>query len=339
MKSNGTSRPRQGRDPRAGPARQRLHDRGNGGGERQRALAGRADRSRQGGRRGVTLPIAVVNATEAVGVMLIKCLVIFAIVFAIVPVLTVVERKVLGRFQARYGPNRVGPIGLMQPLADAIKLIGKEGYTPQNALPLLFAAGPALVVFSGVTVLALLPWGNVVRHLRRGGRPLRDRRLDRDPLLLRLRLVRVLRPAARRLGLRLQVQLPRRDALGGAADLLRDLDGPRPARRDHDGRHALADRDRRGAGRALVHRPAGTRLPPVHDRRLRRGQPRAVRPARGRRRARRRLPDRVRGDAVRLVHARRVHRDVRDLRDRGHLLPRRLDGARARASSTRSGSC
>ncbi len=109
----------------------------------------------------MTLPIAVVNATEAVGVMIIKSLVIFAIVFAIVPVLTVVERKVLGRFQARYGPNRIGPFGLMQPLADAIKLIGKEGYTPQNALPLLFAAGPALVVFSGVTVMALLPWGNV----------------------------------------------------------------------------------------------------------------------------------------------------------------------------------
>ena len=66
---------------------------------------------------------------------------IFAIVFAIVPVLTVVERKVLGRFQARYGPNRVGPFGLMQPLADALKLIGKEGYTPQNALPLLCGAG------------------------------------------------------------------------------------------------------------------------------------------------------------------------------------------------------
>ena len=44
-----------------------------------------------------------------------KSIVIFAAVFAIVPVLTVVERKVLGRFQARYGPNRVGPFGLLQP--------------------------------------------------------------------------------------------------------------------------------------------------------------------------------------------------------------------------------
>jgi NADH-quinone oxidoreductase subunit H len=109
----------------------------------------------------MSLPLADVGAYEAVWVMIVKSLIIFAVVFAIVPVLTVVERKVLGRFQARYGPNRVGPMGLMQPLADAIKLIGKEGYTPKNALPLLYAMGPALVVFSGVTVLALLPWGNV----------------------------------------------------------------------------------------------------------------------------------------------------------------------------------
>jgi NADH-quinone oxidoreductase subunit H len=109
----------------------------------------------------VSLPLADVGATEAIWVMVLKSLIIFALVFAIVPVLTVVERKVLGRFQARYGPNRIGPFGLLQPLADAIKLIGKEGYTPKNALPLLYAMGPALVVFSGVTVLALLPWGNV----------------------------------------------------------------------------------------------------------------------------------------------------------------------------------
>ena len=47
---------------------------------------------------------------------------IFLVVFVIVPVLTVVERKLIGRFQHRYGPNRVGPVGLMQPLADILKL-------------------------------------------------------------------------------------------------------------------------------------------------------------------------------------------------------------------------
>jgi NADH-quinone oxidoreductase subunit H len=105
--------------------------------------------------------LADVSFAEATWILVLKSLVIFAVVFAIVPVLTVIERKVLGRFQQRYGPNRIGPFGLMQPLADAIKLIGKEGFTPQRSVPLLFALGPILVVFSGITVLAILPWGNV----------------------------------------------------------------------------------------------------------------------------------------------------------------------------------
>jgi len=109
----------------------------------------------------VTLPLADTSFAEASWVLVVKSLVIFAVIFAIVPVLTVIERKALGRFQSRYGPNRTGKFGLMQPLADAIKLIGKEAYRPQNALPLLWALGPILVVFSGVTVLAILPWGDV----------------------------------------------------------------------------------------------------------------------------------------------------------------------------------
>ena len=82
----------------------------------------------------MSLPLAAVDYVEATWVLILKSLIIFALVFAIVPVLTVVERKVLGRFQARYGPNRVGPFGLMQPLADALKLIGKEGvHAPERA--------------------------------------------------------------------------------------------------------------------------------------------------------------------------------------------------------------
>jgi NADH-quinone oxidoreductase subunit H len=109
----------------------------------------------------VTLPVADVGFAEATWIMVLKSLVIFAVIFAIVPVLTVIERKVLGRFQARYGPNRVGPFGLMQPLADAVKLIGKEGFRPTNAVPFLWAAGPAIVIFTGVATLAILPFGDV----------------------------------------------------------------------------------------------------------------------------------------------------------------------------------
>ena len=154
-----------------------------------------------------------------------------------------------------------------------------------------------------------------VRRRQERGRLLRHRRPDRDPLLLRLRLDRLLRAAARRLGVRLEVQLPGRDAGCGPADLLRDLDGPGPARGDHDGRLAVAGLGRRGAEPDLVHRPPVRRLPDLHGRRLRGDQPGALRPARGRRRAGRRLRDRVRRHALRLLRDGRVHRDVR--RSRG----------------------
>ena len=86
---------------------------------------------------------------------------IFAVIFAIMPVLTVVERKLLGRFQARYGPNRVGPYGLLQPAADVLKLISKEYYTPTHAVPVLWSLGPVIVIFCGVAALAIIPFGNV----------------------------------------------------------------------------------------------------------------------------------------------------------------------------------
>jgi NADH-quinone oxidoreductase subunit H len=109
----------------------------------------------------MSVPLADVSFAEATWILVVKSLVIFAAVFAIVPLLTVVERKLLGRFQHRYGPNRVGPFGMLQPVADALKLIGKEAYRPQNAIGLLWALGPILVVFSGVAALAIIPFGDV----------------------------------------------------------------------------------------------------------------------------------------------------------------------------------
>jgi NADH-quinone oxidoreductase subunit H len=109
----------------------------------------------------MSLPLAEVNYVEATWVMVVKSIVIFLAVFLIVPVLTVVERKLIGRFQNRYGPNRVGPVGLMQPLADILKLAGKEMFRPDAAVPLLYAIAPALVIFSGIITLAILPFGNV----------------------------------------------------------------------------------------------------------------------------------------------------------------------------------
>jgi NADH-quinone oxidoreductase subunit H len=107
------------------------------------------------------LPLADTSYVEATWVMIVKSLVIFAVIFAIVPVMTVVERKLIGRFQHRYGPNRVGPFGVLQPLADVGKLLGKQAFRPANAIPTLFVLGPLLPVLSGVLALAIIPWGDV----------------------------------------------------------------------------------------------------------------------------------------------------------------------------------
>jgi len=109
----------------------------------------------------MTVPVAEVGFAEASWIMVVKSLVIFLGVFLIVPVLTVVERKLIGRFQNRYGPNRVGPHGVMQPLADIVKLAGKEKFRPDAAVPLLFAIAPAIAIFSGIVTLAIIPFGDV----------------------------------------------------------------------------------------------------------------------------------------------------------------------------------
>ena len=138
-----------------------LPDRGNGGGQRQRPAErrGRGGLDREGGR--VSLPLADTGVAEATWILIVKSIVIFAVIFAILPVLTVVERKLIGRFQHRYGPNRVGPYGLFQPLADVGKLLSKQAFRPDAAVPALFLLGPLLPVLSGILALAIIPFGDV----------------------------------------------------------------------------------------------------------------------------------------------------------------------------------
>jgi NADH-quinone oxidoreductase subunit H len=107
------------------------------------------------------IPLADTTFAEATWVMIVKSLVIFAVTFAVLPLLTVLERKLIGRLQNRYGPNRVGPFGILQPLADVGKLVGKEPFRPQNAVATLYVLGPALMVLSAVLALAIIPFGDV----------------------------------------------------------------------------------------------------------------------------------------------------------------------------------
>jgi NADH-quinone oxidoreductase subunit H len=83
-------------------------------------------------------------------------LVVFASLFAVT---TVLERKGLGRIQNRYGPNRVGPFGFLQPIADGIKSLSKEDVVPRAADKVVHFLAPVLLVLAAFSLYAVLPIG------------------------------------------------------------------------------------------------------------------------------------------------------------------------------------
>jgi NADH-quinone oxidoreductase subunit H len=89
---------------------------------------------------------------------LIKILIVFAVLSGIVAYLVYMERKVLAFMQARLGPMRVGPWGLLQPVADGIKLLLKEDIIPAEADKFVFLLAPAVSVIAAFTVFAAIPF-------------------------------------------------------------------------------------------------------------------------------------------------------------------------------------
>ncbi len=73
--------------------------------------------------------------------------------------LTLYERRLLARIQVRIGPNRAGPQGLLQPIADAVKLIFKEELTPANVYRVAFFLAPLVTMVPSIVIAAVIPWG------------------------------------------------------------------------------------------------------------------------------------------------------------------------------------
>ncbi|MEH3052395.1 MAG: NADH-quinone oxidoreductase subunit NuoH [Patulibacter minatonensis] len=108
------------------------------------------------------LPIGEVFAVETWWIQVIKALILALVGFSLIPAAVTIERKLLGRFQHRYGPNRAGPYGTLQAGADILKLLGKENFRPNTSGGFLFYLAPMLAVIAAVATFAIIPFGNVV---------------------------------------------------------------------------------------------------------------------------------------------------------------------------------
>lgn len=95
-------------------------------------------------------------------ITLIKVLVIFVVFLLMIALLTWLERKLLGHFQVRLGPMRVGPHGLLQPIADGIKLLFKEDIIPDNVSKFVYVLAPLLTFIPALIIVAVIPFGKSI---------------------------------------------------------------------------------------------------------------------------------------------------------------------------------
>ena len=107
-------------------------------------------------------PIGLVGYYEPWWMQLAKAVVIFAVVFNLVPMALLADRKVLGRLQHRYGPNRVGPFGVLQALADIGKLVFKEQFRPKTSTGWVYVLAPVISMITAAATVAIIPFSDTL---------------------------------------------------------------------------------------------------------------------------------------------------------------------------------
>src|SRR5213595_1571795 len=90
---------------------------------------------------------------------LINMVAVLAVFLTLFALISVLERKILARMQNRYGPNRVGPFGLFQPIADGIKMLIKEDVVPARADKIIHLLAPILIAAAAILALGVIPYG------------------------------------------------------------------------------------------------------------------------------------------------------------------------------------
>src|ERR1700716_40405 len=96
---------------------------------------------------------------QAVVSSLINISAVLGVFMALFALISVLERKILGRIQNRYGPNRVGPFGLFQPVADGIKMLIKEDIVPARADKMMHFLAPIMIAATAILALGVIPYG------------------------------------------------------------------------------------------------------------------------------------------------------------------------------------
>ena len=271
---------------------------------------------------------------QALLIVLLKVVVVFVIGLVGTMFMVWFERKVIAGMQNRIGPNKAGPFGLLQTLADGIKLFFKEDLLPNRADRFVFRLAPFLAFVPAFLVWSVIPLGGDFR----GGKTAWSTWLGHvtrvqlaDPpigilLVLALSSIAVYGIMLAGWSQRFEVPAARLGPGVGADGQLRGGARPEPRRRAAHHRHAVDERDRRLPGQPRRLGPRRHRLPAVHhlrDRGDRRDEPAAVRPRRGRAGARRRLQHRVLQHPLRAVLPGRVHEHDHDERHHRHAVPRR----------------